>query len=185
MLKELVYSVIDYFLDPKRTIEKISNDSVEIEKLGIIGGISTFFASLFGLFSRIDIGILGASIYLLFALIYAVFVIGFSLVIGKKPSIDTPKVFWFLFSIGIIDLLVIIFFPISLLARWVMSIVVAVVFFIKLYYLITGISTIFRIPRSTAFLIILSPHILAGVILMLVLTSSYVTISGALESLLR
>lgn len=184
MLKEIIYSTLDYFLDPKGTIEKISKGHLPIEKLGIIGLFTMFFSFLFSYFSRIDTGIIGSTLFIISVIIYSIFIVGFSLAIGKKPSIDVPRIIWFLLSIGIIDIIIILLFPLSFIAKWILNISLIVVFFIKLYYLIMGISIIFRVSKSTAFLIILSPYIIIGIILLLTLISSYFAISGAIEELL-
>ncbi|MCX8029537.1 MAG: hypothetical protein N2712_06035 [Brevinematales bacterium] len=181
MIKNTLYNIIEYFTNPQETINNISEDRVEIEKLGVIGIVFSFFALVFQSSNRIDTSILAGTIFILLALIYTVFIIGFSLSIGKKPLIDTPKVFWFLFSVGIIDLAIIIIFPLSFIANWILGIVALGVFIFKLYYLIVGISRIFQIAKSTAILILLSPYIIIAVILILILVSSYITISGAIQ----
>lgn len=184
MVKDVVFSVLDYFTNPAGTIEKAVNNSLEAEKLGIVGLVMMFFSTLFTSPSRIDTGVLLTLVYILLVIVYTVFIIGFAVSMGKKPIIDIPKVFWFLVSIGIVDALVILFFPLSLVAGWVMPLALGVVFFVKLYYLIGGISAIFRVSKSTALVIILSPYVIVGVLMLLFLVSSYITLSGAVETVL-
>ncbi|MFN4245832.1 MAG: hypothetical protein ACK4F9_06800 [Brevinematia bacterium] len=180
MLRELVYSIIDYFLKPKETIDKISSNPADVEKLGIIGATTTFLSIVLS-YSKINIGILLGLSYVLLMVIYAIFIIGISVSIGKKPVIEIPKIFWFLFSIGIIDILTILTFPISIVIKPLFFITLLVIFTIKLYYLIVGISKLFEIPKSTAFFIIISPYIVIGIFIIFTLISSYTTVIEAIE----
>lgn len=180
---KIMYSILDYFLTPKKTIENIANDSIEIEKLAIVGIISYLIATTITFFSRVDTGLIGSTFFLISSIIYGIFIIGFALIIGKNPSISAPKILCFLLSLGIIDLIVVSLFPISLLANWILDIGILTTIFLKLYYMIYGTSKIFNIPKSSSLLIILSPYIIFAIIVILLLFSSYIVISGALESL--
>lgn len=179
----IMNSILEYFLNPRDTIERIANDSIEIEKLAVIGTLSYLISTTITLFSRVDTGFLGSILVLISSIIYGIFVIGFALVIGKTPSISTPKVLCFLLSLGIIDLITITLFPISIVVSWILNLGILTIIALKIYYLIYGISRIFNIPKSSSILIILSPYIIFIIALIVFLFSSYTVISGALESL--
>ena len=180
MVRDFVYLVMDYFLKPRKTIEKISLDPTNIEKLGIIGAITTFISVLLT-YSKINIGMIMGITYIILLTMYTIFVIGVTLSIGKKPVIEVPKVFWFFLSIGIIDNLLIIVFPISILVKPLFSITIFLVLAIKIYYLIVGTSILFKVSKSTALLIVISPYVIIGILGIFALISSYTTITEMLE----
>lgn len=183
MIKNLVYDAINYFTSPSDITTRVSNNDIDIEKLGIVGALLTFFSVAVSV--RIDVGFWMGFAFIILAFVYAIFVIGFLMAIGRKPSIDVPKVFWFFFSVGIIDALVIAFLPLSLLVGWLGSILSLVTVGLKIYYLVIGVSKIFNVSRSFAFIVLFSPYVVILVVIVLLLISSYTTISGALESMME
>ncbi|MCS7299867.1 MAG: hypothetical protein RMJ37_07950 [Spirochaetia bacterium] len=183
MIKNLVYDAINYFTSPSEVTTRVLNDDIDIERLGIVGLVLTFFSVVVS--ARIDVGFWIGFTFVVLAFTYAIFVIGFLMAIGRKPSIDVPKVFWFFFSVGIIDALVIAFLPLSALVGWLGSLLSVVALGLKIYYLMIGVSKIFNISRSFAFIVLFSPYVVILVVLVLLLISSYTTISGALESMIE
>ncbi|MGB9620908.1 MAG: hypothetical protein ACPL4C_00535 [Brevinematia bacterium] len=175
--------IIDYIFNFEKYLNDLLEGNRRIENLGLIGLVITFFGSLFSLSSRLDIGVIVSTLFILVNVVYATFVIGLLAIIGKENQISTPRIFWFFFSVGLFDIFVILFYPLSLFLRFLMPVIVLVIIVLKLYYLIKGIARFFKISRGTSLVALVSPYLLLLILIILLLTSSYITISGVLSDI--
>lgn len=177
-----------YLFNFEGYLKDLLENKTKIEVLGMIGLIFTFFSTLFMLSSRLDVGIITSIAVLLLNMIYTIFIIGLLLVIGKRNQVPSYNVFWFFFSVGLIDILVILSYPLTLVIGFLKPLILFTTFVLKVYYLIVGNSKIFNISKGTSFIALLSPYVVILIFFILIITSSYITLSGIIndiESILK
>lgn len=182
-MSRIFEEILKYLFNFKSYLNELLEGKTKIEVLGIIGLIFTFFSTLFILSSKLDVGIVLSTMVLVLNLIYAIFIIGLLGVIGKESKIPAYSVFWFFFSVGLIDIFVILLYPIMLLLGFLKPLIFFIVLVLKIYYLVVGNSKIFNISKGTSFLAILSPYVVVLIFFILMITSSYITISGIISDI--
>jgi len=150
----------------------------------IIIGITVSFLSYLVLETNIEVGFWLGITNLTVGVIYVLLIVGISWVLSKSTHLHPAQVFWFMFSVGIIDSLIIFSVPLKFLIPQFFAIIVVAVIITKIFYLTKGLSTIFNIPKTTSLLILASPYVLALIVILVSLVVTYLSLYKEFRELL-
>jgi hypothetical protein len=182
MLHELFDEIVSYLFSLDKYLKDLKEKRTEI--LGLIG-ITVSFLSYLILESNIEVGFWLGIINLTVGVIYALLIVGISWVLSKSTYLHPAQVFWFMFSVGIIDSLVIFSISLKFLVPQLFFLIVIAVVITKIFYLTKGLSTIFNIPKTTSLVILASPYVLTLIIILVGLVVTYFSLYKELRELIN
>ncbi len=175
-MKRVIDFTYKFFFNFREFLDEIQNDSSVLPTLGVVGIIVSYFSSF--LYSeRIDVALLSPLLGIIVYFTFITFLIGIVILMGKKSVIETSNLLWFFFSLGLIDILWIVLWGLIAFVN-LKFFIFLVTFTWKLVYATIGLSRFINTSKGTALLIILSPTVIIGIILIIVLAIGYYSLQG-------
>jgi len=175
MIVTLFDDIISYVFSLNKYLNDLFSNKRRVELIGLLG-LTFSFLSYIILAGSLEIGLWLSVINLIVGVVYALLVIGTALVLSKVTELHPAQVFWFIFSVGIFDSIIILFIVFKFLYPPLFTLILLSVIILKIYYLIKGTSVVFNVSKSTSFIILISPYILVLIIFLISLIITYISL---------